>query len=520
MEFKINYAELNKLNLADIGNTKFEGFIEKYMENFFENRIFSEFAKKEIYQEAEDSLKIPMDDKTSIGHWSGEFWGKLMISACRVCKYTGGSELKDFIEKAALKVISFARDDGYINSYKDSMNVFSPDPEKAFEIMGRDCDWNWNVRCRKYALWGLIECAELTGNDIILDAANKLANQLIDELNVMSSVGFNDIFANASTLENALSEPCDVIHWMRVCTELFTLTGDVKYADSVEKAFYNAFLAAVSDDGKWGARAVRSNCRNTLAEGQSGLKYNQCCLNNIPRGYINVVQFALMKRQNGLYINMYCPLSGKVKTDNACVSVKISDGYIENGKVSIIAETDNFVKVYLRKPDISGGNATLNGRKFTSSDGYFELNLEKGKTEINIDFDFKTEIHDFKYEVPRYDSEDFHILRWIPYGKDSRIIPSKYMMQERCAYLTYGPVLLSKSKKTGMTESEIFDFDTVLGKNFTASVQYKGSKDNFVMAEYDVCLENENSKFNLDMCTYATADDYNSEDDRFFNIYI
>ena len=94
------------------------------------------------------------------------------------------------------------------------------------------------------------------------------------------------------------------------------------------------------------------------------------------------------------------------------------------------------------------------------------------------------------------------------------------MMQERCAYLTYGPVLLSKSKKTGMTESEIFDFDTVLGKNFTASVQYKGSKDNFVMAEYDVCLENENSKFNLDMCTYATADDYNSEDDRFFNIYI
>ena len=92
---------------------------------------------------------------------------------------TKDQNLKEFIEAAALNVISFAREDGYINSYKNSMNVFSPDPEKAFELMGWNCDWNWNVWCRKYTLWGLIECAELTDNKTILNAAHSLLTNLI-----------------------------------------------------------------------------------------------------------------------------------------------------------------------------------------------------------------------------------------------------------------------------------------------------------------------------------------------------
>lgn len=628
------YRIKNRVEFREIGKTKFAGFEEKYMERFFENRIFSDFAKNEIYKEAEDALRFPHDDDTAVGHWSGEFWGKLVISACRVYKYTGREDLKAFIENAALKVISFAREDGYINSYKDSRNVFPPDPKAAFEIMGWDCDWNWNIWCRKYTLWGLVEAAELTGSKKILGGAHCLANQLISELselgvhisetgtknfcglpsgsiikpmlilyrltgdeklldfcvdiaenwdrddgkkpniirnalmkkpvhewypksnlwakayemmscldgllelyritgtekyftavcnmyellkehelNPMSSVGFNDIFANAAKIENALSEPCDVIHWIRVCSELYRLTGDAKYINSIEKAYYNAFLASVSDDGKWGARAVRASCSHMIASGQSGLKYNQCCLDNIPRGYINITELAVSVSERGVYINMYSPL--KTKLENAVI--EISGGYIESGRASIEITTEKPIDIFLRVPDTAGKNAAVNGEKISGD--YYKLTVGRGVSEITADFDFKAEIHDFPVAPGKISEDDFKVQRWIPYGKPGVTVPAEYMEKKMRSYITYGPILLAKSKKTGMAEAEIFCQDTVCGENVRAEAVYRGTADN-MMAEYDVEITGNGECRKIAMCAYATADDYESGDMRFFSIYI
>ena len=38
------YRIKNRVEFREIGKTKFMGFEEKYMERFFENRIFSDFA--------------------------------------------------------------------------------------------------------------------------------------------------------------------------------------------------------------------------------------------------------------------------------------------------------------------------------------------------------------------------------------------------------------------------------------------------------------------------------------------
>lgn len=126
---------------------------------------------------------------------------------------------------------------------------------------------------------GLLELYRVTGTKKYLEAVKSMYELLKqNESNVVGSVGFNDILAHAAAWENAISEPCDVIHWMRVCTELFSLTGDAKYLNSAEKSFYNAFMASVSDDGTWGARGVRSSGRHFMAEGQSGCKHNHCCV--------------------------------------------------------------------------------------------------------------------------------------------------------------------------------------------------------------------------------------------------
>ena len=43
--------------------------------------------------------------------WSGEFWGKLAIGACRVYEYTKDESLKNFVHESAKRVLSYARPD-------------------------------------------------------------------------------------------------------------------------------------------------------------------------------------------------------------------------------------------------------------------------------------------------------------------------------------------------------------------------------------------------------------------------
>lgn len=106
---------------------------------------------------------------------------------------------------------------------------------------------------------GLLELYRVTGVERYFTAVSNLYTLLCEnEQNRLYSVGFNDIFAHASEYPQlpvrALRR--DTLDAAR--HELYRLSGDVKYIDSFELAFYNPFLAGVFSGGKWGARAVRS----------------------------------------------------------------------------------------------------------------------------------------------------------------------------------------------------------------------------------------------------------------------
>ena len=644
MQIKIPYTVNNKIRFAPIEDTHFSGFIGDYFSRFFENRVLSDFAKEKIFGEAEKALREPHDDDTIVGMWSGEFWGKLEISACRVYEYTKDASLLEFVKASAHRVLSYARPDGYINSYKDSGNFFAPNPDEAEKIMGWRCDWNWNIWCRKYTLWGLVECAALTGDEAILAGAHKLASQLMHELheknvrigdtgtanfsgvpsgsilkpmlilyrhtgdkelldfcmeiaedwdredgkrpnlirnalekkpihewypkshlwakayetmsclegllelyrvtgtqkyfdavrnmyellkenesNVVGSVGFNDIFAHASAWENAISEPCDVIHWMRVCTELFALTGDANYLDSAEKAFYNAFMASVSDDGTWGARGVRSSGRHFKAEGQSGCSLNHCCVDNIPRGFLNFTSSAVMSDEKGLYINEFCPFTYENRQAN--IRITCSDGYLEKGRVSLDVKSDKPLSLHIRVPECAGKNAVLiiGTETFALTTGmFFDLTVAD-KTQIGIDFDFSAVVCSFPgtVEVDSLPNTDFRIDRWIWENTKERVMPRDSMMNKPCSFITYGPLVLARSKKLGTPENALFFFDSIHGKNVQASVSAVSGKKAPVLCQFAVTLTENGNETVLDMCDYGTAsDNFENIDPKFFNLYL
>ena len=159
-----------------------KGQIAEQMELFLEERVCSEFAKNVIYMETEEEFRIRRDDDLPLGVWNGEYWGKWVIGACQVARYKQDANLTEFIRQGAHRVIATADPDGYIGTYKDPENYFACDPEVGMKLFGKPWNWNWNIWCRKYTLWGLLECYELTKDDSILQAAIKTTRQLINML--------------------------------------------------------------------------------------------------------------------------------------------------------------------------------------------------------------------------------------------------------------------------------------------------------------------------------------------------
>ncbi|MEE0897525.1 MAG: hypothetical protein U0L88_07850, partial [Acutalibacteraceae bacterium] len=75
------------------------------------------------------------------------------------------AELCDFIRNGAEAMMKYQRPDGYLGTYRNSRNFFPPTKEEAIAATGAATMWNWNIWCRKYTLWGMLECYMLLGDE-------------------------------------------------------------------------------------------------------------------------------------------------------------------------------------------------------------------------------------------------------------------------------------------------------------------------------------------------------------------
>lgn len=625
MEYKIK----NKIEPLDVSRIRFGGEIDSLISRFLEERVKSDFAKNVIYKETFDQFLIRNDDLLPVGSWRGEFWGKWIISAARVAAYDSDEELKDFVHGAALQLISTADEDGYIGTYKNPENVLPCDPETGRRVIGSPCDHNWNVWCRKYTLWGLLEAYMLTDDKQILNACVKFTHQLIDmldrlgigirdcgtfnglpagsilkpililyrltdearffdfaksiadewerpdgripnlitnalsmtpvhqwypnpekwakayelmscldgllelyrvsgerkyfdtvanmyellsehELGTVFSVGFNDQLAGGAYWENSISEPCDVIHWMRMCYELYTLTGDVKYMNTVERTFYNPFLASFFKDGKWGARGVRSLGRHMVAHGQAKMKHSHCCVNNMPRGMINAAQCFVMREAEVLTVNMYSDFTAECDV----ASISIFGSYLRDGKVGISVNAKRETRLKLRIPDWSS-YALLNGKPAVAKDGYCTVKIDEGEHTIMLEFGMRAVLREMRSAPIRFPSQDFRIRRFC-YDNP---VTEDMMCFEKRATLLYGPLLLTRSKLVGSPEQDMFSSPTVAGQGY--SVKVTPVEREGVSYAFSVSFDNGKTARSFDMCDYASGTNIASYDDmKLFNIFI
>ncbi len=351
-----------------------------------------------------------------------------------------------YLDFAAEMLPDWDRADGecpnfFRNATREPLHEWYPDPSdwaKTYEFLS--------------CVDGLIEYYRATGDARCLETAKAIRDNLQrNELNVFGSVGFGDKIIGASLYCNALNEVCDVIHWIRLNVDLFLVTGDVKYLDVVEVAYFNGYLAGIWRGGAWGPFFIRGHKRHT-DQRQCGYAYNHCCVNNLPRTFMDMASVTVTRDRAGTFhVNLYQDASAELDG----VRFEIAGNY-PVGNVVKVSVSDLSAKVEFRKPDWC---PKMDVAK--TSDGY------------SLTFDMNTRVVDRLAARPETDKaarEKSWAFRRYPDDRNANrdLIPS-YRTQP-AAYVMHGPLVLAKSRVIGNAPDELEVESSINGKGYRAQV--------------------------------------------------
>ena len=316
------------------------------------------------------------------------------------------------------------------------------------------------------------------------------------------------MFSNGASYINGITEPCDAIHWMRLNHELFRITADPKYMDIFEETFFNAFLAGVYRDGKWGARGVRSHARPLTANIQAGFVKNHCCVDNMPRGFMDMAQSVAFSSGDKIYITLYAPAT--VKLGDA--SIEISDGYLQYGKVDVNVLAKTPKTVMLRIPSWSK-TAFVDGNKVNS--GWCEIKT-LGPSRMEIKFDHSARVVSSNLPPVKIDKKSYEYRRW--FSGDKALMEEVSMLEKPAARIMVGPLILAKSKHIGNSESEMFNFETINNKG--AKCVLKPAESNSVMCAWEAEISTPEGSFKTKVCDLSSAcDEISENDEKLYSIF-
>ena len=156
---------------------------------------------------------------------------------------------------------------------------------------------------------GLIEYWEVTGQKELLDAAITSARAIAaEEINLAGSGASYEHWYHGAKHQHEpfphTQETCVTITWMRLCQKLLTVTGDRFWADELEKTFYNAYLGALSEDGR--LFAVYTPLDGTRSEGQIHCRmHTNCCNANGPRGFLSFMHSLVQAKNDEVFFNFF-----------------------------------------------------------------------------------------------------------------------------------------------------------------------------------------------------------------------
>lgn len=245
----------------------------------------------------------------------------------------------------ALKGISVADRNGYGNKADTSGGYVSKHNRwKAYEMMS----------CYQ----GLLEYFEVTGRKDLFDAALATGNDILkEEINLAGGCTSSEAWFHGARKQHLpyvhLQETCVTITWMRFCEKLLALTGDPKWADEIERTFYNAYLGAMKADGS--EFAGYTPLSGNRYHGQHHCyMHTDCCTANGPRGFLCFLKELFLTKDDAVVINFYASarVKGIVPKTGKKVAFDLYSLYPRSNTARIVSHTENagVVPLKLRIP--------------------------------------------------------------------------------------------------------------------------------------------------------------------------
>ncbi len=229
---------------------------------------------------------------------------------------------------------------------------------ETMETEGKGDAWTASLR----------KAAVMTGEDIVRE-----------EVNLAGGCAAAEAWFHGASKQHLpymhLQETCVTTTWMRFCEKLLETTGDAKWADQIERTFYNAYLGALKPDGKEFATYTPLN-GNRWHGSHHCFMHTDCCTANGPRGFLCFLRQFFHTDGNDAVFNFYSSALVKGRrADGKPVAFDMYSLYPRTDFVRIVSHTHDVgeMTLKLRVPAWSAKTVVkLNGveQKLPVANGY------------------------------------------------------------------------------------------------------------------------------------------------------
>ena len=219
-----------------------------------------------------------------------------------------------------------------------------------------------------------------------------------------------------------MMETCVGVTWMKFCSQILRLTGDVSTVDEIEKYIYNGLLGAMKPSGDGFSYVNLLNGEKVTNYGWGWNFDGQqvtCCNLNGPMGLAYIPYVAVMNSKIGPVVNLYNALEAKTTTpkgNKLTLSLKTIFPKDNNVVVEVNPDRKEQFTLRLRIPSWSDNTIVkLNGRRVDNvvKGEYLALERKWRKGDkIELTFDMKCRLID----APKGSNRDGDNFQAVIYG--------------------------------------------------------------------------------------------------------
>ena len=275
-----------------------------------------------------------------------------------------------------------------------------------------------------YMLCGMIDVARESGDNSLLDACQKLWNNIVNKkmyiTGAIGSTHVGEAFTGNYDLPNdsLYGETCASIGLAMAAKRMLNTEINSKYSDVIEKEIYNGIISGIAMDGKSffyvnPLEVYPKNHTNPVLE-QVKVERQKwypcaCCPPNVARFLLNIGDYIYSSSDDTVYIHQYIANNSKFNVGNSYVQIDMECDLLKAQDIRIKLNFSDLVnnKVALRLPNWSNGyliNISDNKVEYRVIDGYIYLENISEK-EVVIDLNLKATLKFMKANRKvRYDA--------------------------------------------------------------------------------------------------------------------